>query len=392
MGGFAESVALTASGQPPGTTISFAPSSITGAGTSSMVVSVPPDVAEGTYAITVTGTSGSSVRSAPLRITTAPVRAIGVSFVGSSTVPMGAAESAGVVPQTNWNNATGAARTSGLALIDAAGNPTTATATWSSSGNWMTPITDQPGNRRLMKGYIDTTNTSTTTVTLAGLPQQTYDVYVYVDGDNKTYDRSATYAISGPGMTTTTVSVTDAAGVNFGTTFTRAANSSGNYVKFTVAASGFTLTATPTLPTGGTRRAPVNGIQVVPVATAGARLHHRRNASRSRHFCRRIDNIFARHRSREWIRGAGRTDTRLRSCGTGRVAQFDDGHRPRHGDLKVDSTSSTPIATSALHDHRHEWRPDSSGHRDAVGCAAGPDRQRDRDPVCRQQQRADRRE
>ncbi len=265
VGDFSESVALNASGQPPGTTISFAPSSITGAGTSSMVVSVPSDVAEGTYTITVSGTSGSNVRSAPLRITTAPVRAIGVSFVGSSTVPMGAAESAGVVPQTNWNNATGAARTSGLALIDAAGNPTTATATWSSSGNWMTPTTDQPGNRRLMKGYIDTTNTSTTTVTLAGLPQQTYDVYVYVDGDNKTYDRSATYAISGPGMTTTTVSVTDAAGVNFGTTFTRAANSSGNYVKFTVAASGFTLTATPTLPTGGTRRAPVNGIQVVPV-------------------------------------------------------------------------------------------------------------------------------
>ena len=314
-----------------------------------MVVSVPPDVAEGTYAITVSGTSGSNVRSAPLRITTAPVRAIGVSFVGSSTVPMGRSRECGSraadeLEQCDWRRAhvwSGTRR--------CPGNPTTATATWSSSGNWMTPITDQPGNRRLMKGYIDTTNTSTTTVTLAGLPQQTYDVYVYVDGDNKTYDRSATYAISGPGMTTTTVSVTDAAGVNFGTTFTRAANSSGNYVKFTVAASGFKLTATPTLPAGGTRRAPVNGIQVVPGPTAGARLHHRRNASRSHHFCRRIDHIFARHRSGEWIRGSGRTDTRLDvPAGLAATLSSTTVTGPATVTLEVDSTSSTPIATSAL--------------------------------------------
>ena len=313
-----------------------------------MVVSVPPDVAEGTYAITVTGTSGGTVRSAPLRITTAPVRAIGVSFVGSSAVPMGAAESAGVVPQTNWNNATGATRTSGLALIDAAGNPTTATATWSSSGNWMTPITDQPGNRRLMKGYLDTTNTSTTTVTLAGLPQQTYDVYVYTDGDNKTYDRSATYAISGPGITTTTVSVTDGAGVNFGTTFTRAANSSGNYVKFTVAASGFTLSATPTLPTGGTRRAPVNGIQVIPVAppvpdftisaTPAARTI---SAGESTTYSLAIDPVNG---------FTGPVALTLGSVPAGLAASLSSTTVTGSATvtLKVDSTSATPIATSAL--------------------------------------------
>jgi hypothetical protein len=155
-----------------------------------------------------------------------------------------------------------------MGLVDASGALTTATVTWSSSGVWMSPITDQPGNRRMMKGYLDTTNTSMTTVTLAGLPQQAYDVYVYVDGDNRTYSRSAAYTISGPGIATATVNLTDASGINFGTTFTRAGDSTGNYVKFTVTASGFTLTATPTLPTGATRRAPVNGIQVIPVAPA----------------------------------------------------------------------------------------------------------------------------
>ena len=237
----------------------------------------------------------------------------------------------------------------------------------------MTPITDQPGNRRLMKGYIDTTNTSTTTVTLAGLPQQTYDVYVYVDGDNKTYDRSATYAISGPGITTTNVSVTDAAGVNFGTTFTRAANSSGNYVKFTVAASGFTLTATPTLPTGGTRRAPVNGIQVVPVAppvpdftisaTPAARTI---SAGGSTTYSLAIDPVNG---------FTGPVALTLGSVPAGLAASLSATTvtGPATVTLEVDSTSSTPIATSALTDHRHEWRPDSSDHRDAVGCAAGPD-------------------
>ena len=300
-GGFGDSVALSAVGQPAGTTISFAPASINGAGSSTMVVSLPPDVADGTYPVTIQGSSGTSVRSATLRITTGPVRAIGVSFVGSSTVPMAATESAGVVPQTNWNNAAGASRTSDLALVDASGNPTTATVTWSSAGTWLTPITDQPGNRRLMKGYLDTTSASSTTVSVAGLPQQTYDVYVYVDGDNKTYDRSATYTISGPGIGAATVSVTDAAAPTSGPRSRAPSNSSGNYVKFTVAASGFKLTATPTLPASGTRRAPVNGIQVVPAAPPVPDFTTRRVTCRSSRCSRRVGHIFARHRSREWI-------------------------------------------------------------------------------------------
>ena len=57
-GGFGDSVALSAVGQPAGTTISFAPASITGAGSSTMVVSLPPDVADGTYPVTIQGSSG----------------------------------------------------------------------------------------------------------------------------------------------------------------------------------------------------------------------------------------------------------------------------------------------------------------------------------------------
>ena len=78
-------------------------------------------------------------------------RAIGIHFVGTGT-SMGAAESAGVLPKANWNNATGASRATALALVDETGAPSGATVTWSSNNTWQTPITDQAGNRRLMRG------------------------------------------------------------------------------------------------------------------------------------------------------------------------------------------------------------------------------------------------
>jgi len=189
---------------------------------------------------------------------------ISIDFVGNAPLPMDAAESAGVAAARNWNAATGAARATPLPLVDSTGAPTAATVTWSApSGTWQLPTTDQPGNARMMKGYLDTANTSQVTVTVAGLPQASYDVYVYVDGDNKANDRSAAYTLSGAGLTTTTVQLTDAANTNFTGTFARADGSAGNYVLFTMTGSGFTLDAAPTTPVDATRRAPVNGIQIV---------------------------------------------------------------------------------------------------------------------------------
>lgn len=194
--------------------------------------------------------------------------AIGIDFSGSGTAAMTAAESAGVVPKKNWNNAAGASRTTPLALTDETGVATTATVTWSAAGTWLTPIADQPGNLRLMKGYLDSTTTSSTVVTVTGLSQRSYDVYVYADGDNRTFDRSAIYRISGPGITTTSITLIDAANTNFSGTLAPATNGAGNYVKFTVTATGFTLTAIPATASTTNRRAPVNAVQIVPVPTA----------------------------------------------------------------------------------------------------------------------------
>jgi len=191
---------------------------------------------------------------------------IGIDFVGTNTTAMDASERAGVVAQTNWNSAAGATRSTPLRLVDSTGASTGTTATWSSNNGYATPIADGAGDARMMRGYLDTSSTSTTTVNIAGLAPRAYDVYVYVDGANKSFQRTGTYTISGPGMTTTTITATDAASADFAGVFQRADHSAGNYVKFTVNGSSFTLSATPGPAATDTRRAPINGVQIVPAA------------------------------------------------------------------------------------------------------------------------------
>ncbi len=179
-----------------------------------------------------------------LTVTAVGTGVISIDFVGQGTA-MGSTEVAGVVAKSNWNNASGLTNTTGQALVDETGAATAAKVTWNTNGIWNLPITDAPGNVRMMRGYLDTVG-GTTTVTVAGLPTNAagYDVYVYADGDNAG-SRTGAYQISGTGITTTSVNLTDAPGTNFSGTYTQANNTNGNYVKFTVTATGFTITATP---------------------------------------------------------------------------------------------------------------------------------------------------
>ena len=268
--GFTDSVALNFSGLPAGVTASFSPASIVGSGSSTLNVVTSATTAAGNYPLTITGTTGAITRTATVNLvvtSAAGLQPIGIDFNGSSPVAMSTSEVAGVVPMSNWNSAAGAASTVPLALLDTTGTATGGTVTWTANNVWMLPTVDQPGDRRMMKGYLDSANTSTTTVSVARLMPRTYDVYVYVDGDNRTYDRPANYTLSGPGLTPTTIKVIDPASTNFSGTFTQAANAKGNYLKFTVTGGDFTLTATPE-PGAGSRRAPVNALEIVPVVAA----------------------------------------------------------------------------------------------------------------------------
>ncbi|MGA7623640.1 MAG: S53 family serine peptidase [Candidatus Acidiferrales bacterium] len=68
-GGFDSAIALTATGQPTGVTVSFSPTSITGAGTSTMAMNVASSTVTGTYTITVKGTSGSTTETTTVSLT-----------------------------------------------------------------------------------------------------------------------------------------------------------------------------------------------------------------------------------------------------------------------------------------------------------------------------------
>jgi subtilase family serine protease len=70
-GGFASAIALSATGQPTGVTLSFNPTSIAapGSGTSTLTMTVASTVATGTYALTVTGTGGGITHTASVSLT-----------------------------------------------------------------------------------------------------------------------------------------------------------------------------------------------------------------------------------------------------------------------------------------------------------------------------------
>lgn len=68
-GGFDSAISLSATGQPTGVTVGFSPTSITGAGTSAMKLTVASSTVAGTYSIKVTGTSGSTVETTTVLLT-----------------------------------------------------------------------------------------------------------------------------------------------------------------------------------------------------------------------------------------------------------------------------------------------------------------------------------
>src|SRR5208283_1274507 len=221
--------------------------------------------------LTITGTSGSLTHSASatLNVTTSgsSINVISIDFVGLGT-PMATSEVAGMVARSNWNNASGASNSSPLALMDSTGSATTATITWTADDVWDEPITDQPGNVRMMKGYLDNGSQDTTIVNVSGLPPDPngYSVYVYADGASGSGSNTGIYQISGAGITTTNATLTYNA--NFTGTFTQATASSpiGNYVVLTIpTVSNFTLSAIPSTASSGYERAAINGIQIVPL-------------------------------------------------------------------------------------------------------------------------------
>jgi len=271
--GFTGAVSFAATNLPSGVSASFSSTSATAA---TVNFAATATAATGSFPVTITGTSGTLSHSVTITLqlsTSVPTLASGaisINFVGGGTA-MAASEIAGVVPAANWNSAAGTRSAAALSLVNATGAATTAKATWSANGVWTLPIATTAGNFHMMSGYLDPQSASTpASVTVTGLPTSAtgYDVYVYADGDNGTAVRTGRYQITGTGISLPAVSLTDSANKNFNGTFVLGNNSyPGNYVKFTINATQFTLTATPGTSGNRTVRSPLNGIQIVPHQT-----------------------------------------------------------------------------------------------------------------------------
>jgi hypothetical protein len=211
---------------------------------------------------------------------------IGINFGADEPAASGeseltAAEVAGVpaVLQGNWNNVSGATGNQADLVADNRGAAATTTAAieWSSAGSWASQGSRGENNntftgpdRKLMTGYLDTGNATTTRVTFTGLPTELtssgYDVYVYTLG-----------GVTGRGGT---IRLEDANGGAIGdaklvssptnpNTYVEDTgadhDAGGTYVLFTaVAGTSFSVVATTTEnPLSGTPRAPVNAVQLV---------------------------------------------------------------------------------------------------------------------------------
>ncbi|HEY3321774.1 MAG TPA: PA14 domain-containing protein [Planctomycetota bacterium] len=213
-----------------------------------------------TWIATALGTNANCKLEAASLLGAAPAAdTIAIKFQGSGTA-LGSTDAAGVVVRNNWNNVANATGTLATVLDNSGATVAGCSVTYAAFGTSNSGIQDNPGNFRMMRGHLDTSDLSTTTVTVSGLPASFtsagYSVYVYADGNNIT-NQAGLYTIGNTSQT-----LYDAA--NFGGAYARAYNSAGNYLLFKgLTTSSFTLTAVPSLLGATPARAPVNAIQVV---------------------------------------------------------------------------------------------------------------------------------
>ncbi|MBS0558363.1 MAG: hypothetical protein JSR27_13235 [Proteobacteria bacterium] len=276
VGGFNGNIALSVSGLPTGTTANWSSNPIAASAASTLTLTTSSTTPVGTYPLTITGTSGALAQTTSIALVVRPPRAMSMEFwtsVGCTVVGMGPAEVAGVVARPYWLSSEYAQRPNSdlpvpESLIDETGASTGAWGSWSAANETANSnVPDNPGDFRLMGCYLDPGSSSSgnATVQITNLPANAggYDVFVYAAAAATGSARTGNYQISGPGISTTSTNVIQAANTNFSGTYVRANNSAGNYVMFPLGANvtGFTLTATPV---GSAGAAPINGIQIVP--------------------------------------------------------------------------------------------------------------------------------
>src|SRR5579884_3500256 len=187
--GFSGAVNLSASGLPNGTSASFSPSSVTGAGISQLTITTTGSVVPGSYPFTVTGTSGSLTHSVSLTLVVSAAADFSLAVAPSSQ---------SVQPGSSVNYTATVTAENGYAAatnLSVTGMPTGATA------NFTPPSITGSGNAQL------TISTSTAT------PAGSYPLTITGSSGTLTHSAKVTLTVSSSGapsvLTIDTVSSAD---------------------------------------------------------------------------------------------------------------------------------------------------------------------------------------
>ena len=144
------------------------------------------------YQVTASNAGGTSAPSNTATVTATfsiggTPNAISVNFTGggnggSPAVSMLPTDSAGVVPEANYNNENGGSGT-GIALNDGTGASSGATLTYTSGGTWAsvggTTFTPANGDQKLNDGFLFSAGATPMDFQLTGIPFANYDVYIF---------------------------------------------------------------------------------------------------------------------------------------------------------------------------------------------------------------------
>jgi uncharacterized membrane protein len=169
--GSAESITLSASGQPAGVNVSFNPSSVTAGGSSTMTVTVGSNTPTGTYTITVTGTAPSATHSTTVSLTVTADFSISANPT-SVTVTQGSSGTSTIsTAVTSGSAQTVSLSASGLPSgATASFNPSSVTAGSSSTLTITTSSSTPTGTSTITITGTGTSATHTTTVSLTVNP------------------------------------------------------------------------------------------------------------------------------------------------------------------------------------------------------------------------------
>lgn len=193
---------------------------------------------------------------------------IGLNFgAGRANASLAAGDSAGVVPQTNWNNLNGAG--GGPTVLNGDnGVASGASVIWASDEQWSIGGPAADANGTLLNGWIseNTTPGGSSPIDISGIPYANYDLIFYLNHDRAAEDVVLNEANGAFSDFTAIENDTD---ILSPVTFVQQTTSgvgSGNYVIFS-GLTASTLNINLQDATGGSaERNPITGIQIVESA------------------------------------------------------------------------------------------------------------------------------